>query len=268
MRRLSDSIKVDIAIRPVGVTSSGTTSPYFKLDDYSRALFVWSVSPENTSTSVTLTSTGTLYQAKDASAATSAVAITAGTAIVSAATKAINFTATAITAIGSAADTLTITAYDVNGEAKTALVFYAVTTGTAAITASRQFTVNDTASGTAILSTAATNLAAILNNATYGVPGLYASATGAAVVCRAVDPGENMFTATSNNTTCLSVTINQAMGMLEIHASALTLSSNFTHVALNVVNDVSAITSAFIIRGGRRALKPLQRVGALTTVGE
>lgn len=267
MRRLSESIKVDIAIEPKGVTSSGTTSPYFKLDKYSRALFVWSVTPANTSTSFTLTSTGTLYQAKDASAATSAAAITSGTAIVSAATKAVVFTATGVSALGSAADTLTISGYDVNGDATTALVFYAVTTGTAAVTASRQFTVG-TAGGTAELSTAMTNLAAILNNATYGVPGLYASATGAAVVCRAVQPGEMVFSVTSNNTTNLTIAIGQAMGMLEINASALTLSSNFTHVALNVINDVSAITSAFIIRSGRRESMPIQRVGKLTTVGE
>jgi len=266
MRRLSDSVKVDIAIEPKGVTSSGTTSPYFKLDNYSRALFVWSVTPENASTSVTLTSTGTLYQAKDASAATSAAAITSGTAIVSAATKAVYATITPLTSVATA--TLSITAYDINGDAKTALAFYTSTAGTAVSTADRQFAIGDTASGTAAISTAATNLAALLNNTTYGVPGLYASASSTAVTVRAIEPGENVFTITSSNTTTLSVTIGQAMGMLEINASALTLSSDFTHVAINVVNDVSAITSAFILRAGRRAVAPVQRVGALTTVGE
>ena len=266
MRRLSESVKVDIAIEPKAVTSSGTTSPYFKLDNYDRALFVWSITPEDASTSVTLTSTGTLYQALDASAATSAAAITSGTAIVSAATKAVYATLTPISSVTTAI--LSITAYDVNGTAKTALAFYAVSTGTAAVTASRQFAVGDTASGTAIISTCATNLAAILNDTVYGVPGLYASASSTAVTVRAIEPGENVFTITSSLTSALSVTIGQAIGMLEINASSLTLSSDFTHVAINVVNSVSAITSAFVIRGGRRALKPLQRVGAITTVGE
>lgn len=266
-RRIQDDIKIDIAIAPSRVTSSGTTSPYFKLDTYDRALFVWSVAPENSSQSITLTSTGTVYQALNASAATSAAAMTSGTAIISAPTKAVNFTLTVISAVGSAADTVTITGYDWNGDARTALVFYAVDTGTAAVTASRQFTVNDTASGTAILSTAATNLAALLNNATYGVPGLYASATSTSVVCRAVEPGENIFTITASNTTNLTCTINQCMGMIEVNASSLTLTSSFTHVALNVTNDVSAITSAFIIRAGRKARLPIQLAGAITTLG-
>lgn len=266
MRRLSESIKVDIAILPQAVTSSGTTSPYFKLDNYSRALFVWSAAPENASTSVTFTSTGTLYQAKDASAATSATAITSGTAIVSAPTKAIYATAAPLSSITTAI--LSITTYDVNGDANTALSFTASTAGTAVSTADREFAIGDTASGTGIISTAATNLANLINDATYGVPGLYASAASTNLTIRAVEPGENMFTITSSLTSALSVTIGQVMGMLEIHASSLTLSSDFTHVAINVINDVSAITSAFIIRGGRKTNLPVQTVGAITTVGE
>jgi len=264
-KRIQDEVKIDIAIAPSRVTSSGTTSPYFKLDTYDRALFVWSVAPENASQSVTLTSTGTLYQALDASAATSAAAMTSGTAIISAPTKAIVATVTPGTSVVTA--NISITAYDFNGDAKTALTFYAVSTGTAVVTASRQFAIGDTADGTAILSTCCTNLAALINNATYGVPGLYGSATTTTVVIRALEPGENMFSITSSNTTGLSVTIGQCMGMIEVNASSLNLSSSFTHVALNVINDVSAITSAFIIRAGRKAKLPIQLAGAITTVG-
>jgi hypothetical protein len=40
------------------------------------------------------------------------------------------------------------------------------------------------------------------------------------------------------------------MGMIEIQAGALTISSNFTHLALNVVNESAYYTSAMVIRDG------------------
>jgi hypothetical protein len=261
-RRLSNQVKIDIAIAPAAVSANGSTTPYFKLDKYDRALFVWSVA----SPAILTTSTGTLYQATNASAATSATAVTSGTAIVSVYTKAVAFTITPATL--SAADTVSITGYDINGDANTALTFTAADGGTAGATASdREFSINDTAAGTGIVSTACTNLAAILNNVTYGVPGLYASASSTAVTCRAVEPGENIFTVTSSSTTNLTLSVQQVMGMIEVNASSLTLSSSFTHVALNVINESGYYTAAFIIRGGRKTKMPVQLAGALTSVG-
>jgi hypothetical protein len=263
--RLSNQVKIDIAIAPAAVSANGSTSPYFKLDKYDRALFVWSVA----SPAITTTSIGTLYQAKDASAATSAAAMTGGTAIVSVGTKAVAFTVTPVLAL-SAGDTFSVTGYDFNGDAVTALTFtVADSLGTAGGTsgAARTFGYNDTAAGTAIISTTCTNIAAIINNTTYGVPGLYASASATAVTCRAVEPGENVFTITSSTTTNMTLAVSQVMGMIEVNASSLTLSSSFTHVALNVVNESGYTTAAFIIRGGRKTKMPVQLAGALTSVG-
>lgn len=262
-RRISDSVKVDIAIKPQETT--GVTSAYFKLDQYDRALFVFSITPVGASAIVS-TSIATLYQATNASAGTSSAAIASSTAIVSIGTKATAFTITPATL--SAGDTVTITGYDFNGDAVTALTFTASAAGSAgATTASRYFNINDTASGTGIVSTACTNLAALLNNATYGVPGLYASAASTNVTCRAVEPGENVFTLTSSSTANLALATTEIMGMCGINASSLTLSSNFTHVAINIVNQISAITSAFIIRAGRKQKLPVQLNGATTIVG-
>jgi hypothetical protein len=265
-RRLSQDIKVDIAIAPVQATSS-VTSKYFKLNKEDRALFVWSITPVGAS-AVVSTSIGTIYQAKNASAESSAAALASSTAIISIGTKVTEFTITP--QVASAADTVSITGYDINGDAKTALTFTAENGGTAAHTASssRYFSINDTASGSGLISNICTNLAAIMNDTTWGVPGLYASASSTNVTCVAIEPGENMFTLTSSTTTNLTMATTKIMGMCEVNASSLTLSSDFTHVALNINNQISAWTSAIIIRGGRKNHMPIQMVGALTTVGE
>ena len=276
MRRLSESIKVDIAIPARPVSAEGTTSPYFKLDKYSRALFVWSVhdtanetiTAGQTADGSLTTSTGTLYQAKDASAATSAVALTSGTAIVSLSAKTIKFEVAPGLALAQGA-TFAITGYDINGDAKTALTYTGTGSGTAAASTGRYFALGvATAGETANVSTCCTNIAAILNNTTYGVPGLYASANSSSVSCRALNPGEMMFSITASNTSTLTMAGSQWMGMLEVNASSLTLSSDFTHVALNVINESGYTTAAFIIRAGRRLIKPVQMVGKLTTLGE
>jgi len=257
---------VDIAIPSTQVSSSGTTSPYFKMDKYSRIMFVWEVAPQDAADSLS-TSIGLLYEAKDASAGTSATAITGSTATVTFYTKAVEFTITPT--ICSAAATIDITTYDINGDANDELTFTAADGGTAGTTASdRTFSINDTAGGTGIASNIATTLAAILNNTTYGVPGLYATATSTNVTCRAVEVGETVFSVSSNDTAYLTFAVTKAMGISEINASSLTLSSGFTHVALNVINAQSAWTSAIAIRSGRRELMPVQMAGVLDTVGE
>ena len=274
MRRLSESVKVDIAILPQSVSATGSTSNYFSLANYDRALFVWSsyyaggtlVTAAGTSSELLLTSVGTLYQATSETGAGSA-ALASSTALVSHYTKVVEFGVGPALALAEGS-TLTITPYDINGTAQTALVYTATGSGTAAASTGRYFALGGpTAGATANVSTCCTNLAAILNDATYGVPNAYATAYTATVTLRS-ESGENVFSVTSSNTQTLTLGATKVMGMVEVNASSLTVSSDFTHVALNVVNQISALTSAFIIRGGRRALKPLQRVGAITTVGE
>ena len=265
MRRLSDLVKVSNAIPCTQISSSGTTSLYFNMSEYSRIMFVWEVAPINAAASLS-TSIGLLYQATD-HLGTSAVAIAESTASITYYTKANEFTITPATV--SAGNAVSITGYDLNGDAVTALTFTASAAGSAdATTASRYFNIGDTAAGTGIVSNVCTNLAALLNNATYGVPGLYATATSTNVTCRAKDAGSSVFSITNNNTTNMTLAVTKALGISEINASSLTLSSNFTHVALNVINALSAWTSAVAIQGGRKKLMPVQMAGVLDTVGE
>ena len=262
-RRISEDVKIDIAIAPVQATSSLTT-PYFSLAKYDRALFVVAISPTDAA-SIVGTSILTLYQAKDASAATSAVAIASTTAILSTGTKVAEFTLTPASV--SAGNTFSITGYDINGDARTELTYTATAAASAGASTGYVFNISETAAGTGIVSNVCTNVAAILNDATYGVPGLYASASSTNVTCRAVEVGENMFTLTSNNTTNMTLATTKLMGMVEINAASLTTSSNFTHVAMNIANSVSAWTSAIVIRAGRKAIMPVQRC-TLDTTGE
>ena len=266
MRRLSDDIKVNLAIMSTQISSSGSTSGYFSLKDYDRAMFVWGIAPYTAAGSLS-TSIGLIYQATNGSAGTSATAVTDSTATVTYYTKATEFMI--VPGICSAAASIAITGYDINGDANTALTFTAENGGTSASTAStsRYFSINDTASGTGIVSNICTTLAAIVNDATFGLPGAYATASTTTVTIRGID-NDAMYSITSNDTTYLTLIVTKAMGMAEINASSLTLTSNFTHVALNVINAVSAWTSAFIIRRGRRAYMPVQTAGALTTVGK
>jgi len=273
MRRLSEAVKVDIAILPQSVSATGSTSNYFSLANYDRALFVWSsyyadgtlVTAAGTSSELLLTSVGTILQATSETGAGSA-GLASSTALVSHYTKVVEFGVGPALALAEGS-TLTITPYDINGDAQTALVYTATAANTATVSTGRVFSMGNTAGVTTNVSTACTNLAAILNDATYGVPNAYATAYTATVTLRS-ESGENMFSVTSSSTTTLTLGATKVMGMVEVNAASLTTSSSFTHVALNVVNQISALTSAFIIRGGRRAVKPVQRVGALTTVGE
>jgi hypothetical protein len=210
------------------------------------------------------TSTGTVYQAKDGSALTSAVVLASTTAIISAHTKAAEIQVTLASAVDTSA--ITVTTYDTNGDAYTALTFTGVPTlGTAGNTyASRYFATNDTASGTAILSSAATNLAACLNHAVYGLKGgAYASATGTAVVLRSLGGGDTSFTFTAPSTANLVCLVKKAIGMIEIDQAAMTISSSFTHLALNVVNESAYHTAAFLIRDGS-VRRSRVNVGTLT----
>lgn len=275
-RRLSEDIKVDLLMAPKVVSANGSTSQYVSLEKYDRAIFAFAVhftgtvtmTAGQTSANTLATSIGTLYQAKDGSAATSATAITSGTAVVSFYTKVSEFVI--VPSDCSAADTIAITGYDINGDAKTALTFTAEDGGTAAHTAStsRYFSINDTAAGTALISNVCTTLAAIINDSTFGLPNAYASAGSTCVTIRSNNTGETVFSFTSSTTTNLTLCSSKMIGFVEVNASSLTLSSDFTHVALNVTNETALLTTVFCIRKGRKTQMPVQMAGDLTVVGE
>ncbi|MFA5130414.1 MAG: hypothetical protein WC477_05915 [Patescibacteria group bacterium] len=242
---ISEKYKFDTALRPQSISSTGSTGEYFNLAKWGKAVFKWNVSM----TGLTASSTGLIYQATDA-AATDAAAITSTSTVAYGTSNAT--VASIVPAVTiSAADTVTV-----NG-----LTFTAVSA--TATAASREFVDN-----TANISTTITNLAAIINNAQYGVPGILATAGSAVLTLTFEQPGEspanrNLSTyegivLTSSSTTNLTCANIQIGGLIEIDATRLTASSNFTHVALNVINTAAYYTAATIVRGDEARYSPYQ----------
>jgi hypothetical protein len=247
---ISEKLKIDDAIYPQSISSTGTTGLYFDLAECGKACFEWSVN----ATGLTATSTGLIYQASDADA-TGAASITA-TSTVAYATS--NLTMASITpAITiSAADTVTINS----------LEFAAVSASATAVTSSRQFVVS-----TANISTTITNLAGIINDTDYGVPGVHATAGSAVLTLKFDEPGKapdgyDGIVVTSSSTTNLTLAAIAMQGIIEIDATRLTLSSNFTHVALNVINTAAYYTSAAVIRGDPCRYGPPEQIEPVTKV--
>jgi len=245
---LNKEIKVDAAIWPAAVSSNGSTSLYFDMRDYSQALFVWTVILH--SAGCTTTSTGTVYQAKNGSALTSAAGLASSTAILTASAKYSQLTITVQTAVAES-DSFDITTYDRYGTALTALTYTLTACGTTATATITRGIIMGTAGGTASFSTTMTYMATAINGST-GSVGLFATATTTTITLRGLNGGDTVFLFTASNTTNFTITNAYVMGMIEVHAGKLTSSSGFTHLALNVVNESAYYTSAVCIRGGTK----------------
>ena len=232
---LSEELKINAAIYPRSVSSDGTTSIYFDLSQSEGASFVWDV----VQTLLTATSTGLVYQATDEDG-TNAATITATSTVLYMTS---NLTQATITPSISAGETnATVT---ING-----LIFTAQTAGVTSTASSRQFT-----GSTANISDTITALAAAINDVGYGVPGV--RAVGGSATCTIKrDEGSNAnlpidydgISLTSSLSTDLTCAGLHMQGVIEIQSNKLTLSSNFTHVALNVINVSANYTSAVVIR--------------------
>ena len=257
---LNENMKIDIAISPKAVSSNGTTSTYFSMKDYDHAIFAWSV--ELASAGLTTTSTGTVYQALDG-AATSGAGLASTTAIVTASSKLTSITIIPQTAIASA-DTFTLTSYDKKGTALTALTYTLTSCGTTATATIIRGVIIGTAGGTADFSTTCTYIAAAINDSTTGSVGLYGSATSTTVTIRSLNGGDTALLFTASNTTNFTISTATRMGIIEVNARAMTMSSNFTNLALNVVNESAYYTSAFVIRGKGSRYNNAQQAAKLT----
>jgi hypothetical protein len=175
---------------------------------------------------------------------TGGVALASTTAIMTASGKLAAITITASTTITDG-DLITITEMDVFGEAKAAVV-YVLTAAATSIASTNGIQIN-TSGATGYMSTCATSLAIAINAQTDTM--LFATATTTLLEIRAKDAGDVMFKFTATNTSGFTVVSAEAQGMIEITAGMLSVSSNMTHVAINVSNQSAYLTSAILIRG-------------------
>jgi hypothetical protein len=260
MRRISEQVKIDTCIWPAAVSSNGTTSAYFKMTDFNKALFVWTVVLH--SAGLTTTSTGTVYQAKDGSANTSAAGLADSTAILTASAKLCSLTVTSGLTVTDG-DTVSLIEQDCFGDAKAAIVYTMTSCGTSSATISNGINIS-TAAGTGQMSTTVTFLAAAINGQSNSA--LYGSATTTTLVIRSRDAGETVFGFTASNTTSMTIVSATVQGMIEIGAGNLTTSSNFTHCALGVVNESAYMTSAIVLRDAPARYMPRQQAAVFTVV--
>jgi hypothetical protein len=151
----------------------------------------------------------------------------------------------------------------INGEEYTGM-----SSGSTATASSRQFV-----GSTANVSTTITNLAAAINDSTYNVEGVYASAGSTTLTLRFAEQGEKPSAdydgiwVTSSSTTDLTVAGVCMQGIIEVPSKALSLTSSFTHAALNIINTAAYYVSATVIRGGNARYSAPTQVEPFTKQG-
>jgi len=220
---LSEINKVDIAIVPASINGA-STGTYYNMGLRNKALFVW----ETGAMAAGVTSVAQVMQAQDA-AGTGAKPVTNNAATITANTKVAAATLTVDTVVATNKVT-------VNG-----LVFEAAAN---ADLAKRKFAVG------AADADCATSLAAAINHATAGVPGVTASANAAVVTLTVDEPGEMTITITDATAVRIVPATLRAIGYVECDTAFL--DEGFNYVALRVTNSAAAQTGAILVRGENR----------------
>jgi len=250
MHDIREATKVDAAVKPqVGATS--ITGEYFRMTTFAKALFVATVRGQHDGDDVTFA----VYEATDA---TGSDAAQLGATITMEQGIKVTMAQVATTSVA-AADTLIITPYTFDGQgaqvAGTALTF---TAGTSEVLASRQFDQSgtDTACGA--------SLAACINDATYGVPGMLATASSGTVTLTLTEPGDGTFTYVESDAATLVCTDLLQQADFEVAVQDLDRDDNFTHVGARFASiETDVYTEATLIRA-TAGYQPVGQVSAYT----
>lgn len=234
MKRMRESVKFDVGVVSQALNNTNVTGRYFSMEGVRRAIAKLNGGAMAAATTTKIE----LLQAKDASG-TGSKAITSAEATVTANT---NVTALTLTlALVVAGTTVTI-----NGVTFTA---HADTT----TAANREFSIggDDTADAAA--------LASLINHATYGVPGVTATAAAGVITLTSTDPGETVITASASAGT-VTVATTQALAYVEIAAERLDQANGFTHVAPKVTTTANSVVGVTMERD--LSFNPTQKAGA------
>jgi len=233
MQRLIEGQKADIGLVGQSLANTNATGRYYSMADYRAALFIVIAGAIAATKTVVLE----LLQATDRDG-TGAKAITGASATITANT----LVTVATVDLTSVANTDVVT---INGLAFTKA---AATDATA-----REFA-------------DAAGLVTCVNHATYGVPGVDASAAGAVVTLVADEAGEKVITvAKTENAGTITLATTHAVAYVEIDQSQLDLANDFTHVAAKVTTTGTTICAVLCERGEARRT-PTQQVGASAVV--
>ena len=216
----SEAIKYDLAVRPASLATATATGAYFDMRHHRQAVVVFTSGAAAAAATVACQ----LREATDA-AGTGAQDLAGAVATITANVKASKVTLTLATVL--AADAVTI-----NG-----LVFTAHATVTTP--ANREFSISgsDTADAAA--------LASVINDATYGVPGVTATASGAVITLAATIPGTMTVTIAAPAATITPATV-ESVGYVEIDKGSL--SAGYTHVAAKLTTSGTVVAGAALLR--------------------
>jgi hypothetical protein len=232
MNAMYEANKIDVALVPQTVNNTNVTGRYFPMKDSFKAMAVLLVGAMAASKVVTLE----LWQGVTA-AGTGGALITGATATIAANVLVSKATLAPVSVL--AAQTVTI-----NG-----LVFTAHATTTTP--ANREFSISgdDTADAAA--------LASVINDATYGVPGITAVASAGTITLTATEPGETLITLAQSDATVTFATL-EAQAYVELDNMDLTAGAD--HIAAKVTSTANGIVSVVLLREGRNS--SVQKVGA------
>lgn len=224
--KLSDALKVDLAVLPKSVASGPETGAYFNLKDAGRKALFWF---KAATMAATKTVVAQVMKAKDG-VATGATALTGATATITANT---NVKKALLTANTIADGDSVVT---VNGT-----VFTCEDT-------TPDIDAGEFASG-ADDDAACVNLAAAINHLLGDTLVATASTSPAVVTLEVKEPGDATITVEDAHSTIVLSTL-EAEGYVEIDASDL--GDEYTHAALKLTTDATIVVAGVLIRGDGR----------------
>jgi hypothetical protein len=245
MKRLSEDIKLDVALTPQSLNGNDT-GEYFDLSKYRRGLFILNCGDIVDTETVKME----ILQAKDADA-TGAKALADidddddDDDVVATITGPVNATEVTL-ALDTVVNEDEVT---ING-----LTFTAETDTTTE--ADREFAINGSDTENAA------ELVKCINDETYGVPGVTATSAAAVVTLKATDPGETLITIEDAATT-ITPAVTVAQSYIDIQTALL--DTDFTHVAAKVTTESASVVGVVLARYGARHM-PEQKVGASSLV--
>jgi len=260
MHMIREGVKVDCGIKPMDDATS-ITGEWFRMDTFAKGKFHGVVRGQTDGESCTMG----VYEATDATGSDEQIL---GAVVTFTQGSKINLGQVTCDTVA-ADDTLILTPYYFNGEgtltAGTALTF---TAATAETIASREFDQSgtDTACGT--------SLAACINDATYGVPGLLASADTGVVTLSCTEPGggDRQVTPADNGTGAFDITESDAatlvvvdliqMADFEVYVQDMDRDDDFTHIGARFA---SVDTGNYVFAVLERAMAGYGAVGQAVT---
>lgn len=233
MKELYKRLKLNTGVSPQALNNTNTTGKYFNTAMHRKLLIVLC----GAAMAATKTTKIEMLQATDING-TGAKAVTNAEATITANTN---------------VDVATIDLTNVANTDKITINGVAFTKAAATTVASKEFA-------------NAAGLVSCVNNASYGVTGIKATAAGEVVTVEAGETGEKTITATPTNVagTIVVATV-QAKAYVELDVSAQDINNGFNFIAAKITTTANTVVSAVLLEGDSR-FEPTQNVAAGTSI--